>query len=181
MSEITRIIAAHATEGVPLDALWAAAYVELKALAHARLYRDGRSTLLDTTALVNESYLKLAARKILDVGDRRQFMGYASRVMRSIIIDLAREQGSARRGGGVERVALATTIVDQSTIDDPLRVHEALLSLESVDPRLARVVEMRYFGGLDADEIAEALDLNVRTVGRDWDKARLLLRDLLSA
>jgi RNA polymerase sigma factor (TIGR02999 family) len=137
--------------------------------------------LLDTTSLVNESYLKLSSVRTLQVDDRRRFMAYASRVMRSVIIDLAREQAAERRGGGIEHLALTSTLADSNTQDDPLRVHDALLALESLEPRLVRVVEMRYFGGLKDAEIAEVLDLNVRTVGRDWDKARLLLRELLNS
>jgi RNA polymerase sigma factor (TIGR02999 family) len=180
MGEFTRLLADGADSGgVPVDALWTVAYAELKLLAHSRLYRDGQATLLDTTSLVNESYLKLAGIKTLRIEDRKRFFAYASRVMRSVIVDLVRERLSQRRGGGAEHFALTTTIADPVETDEPLRVHEALRELETVDPRLGQVVEMRYFGGLSDAEIADVLDVNVRTVGRDWDKARLLLRDLL--
>jgi RNA polymerase sigma factor (TIGR02999 family) len=182
MGELTRLISENAGDaGVPVDALWTAAYSELKLLAHSRLYRDGQSTLLDTTSLVNESYLRLSAVKTLRVDDRRRFFAYASRVMRSVIVDLVRERMSQRRGGGLEHLALTSTIADSGAGagDEPLRVHEALRELESLEPRLGRVVEMRYFGGLSDAEIAEILDVTVRTVGRDWEKARLLLREML--
>jgi RNA polymerase sigma factor (TIGR02999 family) len=180
MGELTRLISESAGEaGVPVDALWTAAYAELKLLAHSRLYRDGQSTLLDTTSLVNESYVRLSAVKTLRVDDRRRFFAYASRVMRSVIVDLVRARMSQRRGGGVEHLALTSTIAEAGTADEPLRVHEALRELEALEPRLGRVVEMRYFGGLSDAEIAAILDVTVRTVGRDWEKARLLLRELL--
>ena len=180
VGEFTRLLADGADSGgVPVDSLWTVAYAELKLLAHSRLYRDGQATLLDTTSLVNESYLKLAGIKTLRIEDRKRFFAYASRVMRSVIVDLVRERLSQRRGGGAEHFALTATIADPVETDEPLRVHEALRELETVDPRLGQVVEMRYFGGLSDAEIAHVLDVNVRTVGRDWDKARLLLRDLL--
>lgn len=180
MGEFTRLLNdAGQADGVPVDALWSAAYAELKLLAHSRLYHEGQSTLLDTTSLVNESYLKLAAVKVLRIEDRRQFFAYASRVMRSVIIDLVRERISQRRGGDIPHVGLTMTIADPGSGDEPLRIHEALLELEALEPRLGQVVEMRYFGGLSDAEIAEILDVSVRTVGRDWDKARLLLRAML--
>jgi RNA polymerase sigma factor (TIGR02999 family) len=180
LGEFTRLISDGAgSAGVPVDALWSAAYSELKLLAHSRLYRDGQSTLLDTTSLVNESYLKLAAAKTLRVDDRRQFFAYASKVMRSVIVDMVRERMSQRRGGDVPHVGLTMTIGDPVSAHEPLRIHEALLELEHLEPRLGKVVEMRYFGGMSDSEIAQILDVTVRTVGRDWDKARLLLREML--
>jgi RNA polymerase sigma factor (TIGR02999 family) len=180
MGEVTRVIVAGAVNGVAVDALWTAAYHELKALAHSRLYRDGHATLLDTTSLVNESYLKLSGLKTLRIEDRCRFFAYASHVMRSVIVDLVRKRMAERRGGNVDHLALTSPIADPATMDEPLRVHDALLALEAREPRLGRVVEMRYFGGLSDTEIAEILEVNVRTVGRDWDKARLLLREILS-
>ena len=180
MGELTRLIdEGAASDGISVDSLWNAAYAELKMLAHARLYRDGQSTLLDTTSLVAESYLKLSAAKTLRVDERAQFFAYASRVMRSVIIDLVRERRSQRRGGEAPHVGLTITIADPSSVDEPLRVHEALRELEVLEPRLGKVVEMRYFGGLADAEIAEILGVTVRTVGRDWEKARLLLREIL--
>ena len=113
VGEFTRLINEGAdADGVPVDALWSAAYAELKVLAHSRLYRDGQSTLLDTTSLVNESYVKLAGNKTLRIDDRRGFFAYASRVMRSVIVDLVRERMSQRRGGDAEHLGLTMTIAD---------------------------------------------------------------------
>ncbi len=165
-------------DDAPLELAWSAVYDDLKRIAHARLRSDGRLTLIDTTALVNESFLRLLAQKQFKVETRRKFFAYASRVMRSVIVDLVREQLALRRGGDVRHVALTTTLSDQIVEDEPLRVDDALHWLGKVEPRLADVVQMRYFGGLTDAEIAETLDISERTVGRDWEKARLLLRDL---
>ncbi|MBP9143843.1 MAG: sigma-70 family RNA polymerase sigma factor [Thermoanaerobaculia bacterium] len=170
--------------GVPVDALWQAAYAELKKVARARLRGNRRNTVLDTTALVNESYLKLARLGRLRVESRGKFFAYASRVMRSVIVDLVRERQAERRGGGVAAVTLDTAAIDSSRVAlaaEPLRVDAALAELEKVEPRLARVVEMRYFAGLSEIEIATALDVTDRTVRRDWQKAKLLLHSMLQA
>lgn len=182
MAELTALIdGIRSPDGVPVDALWKAAYDELRRLAHARLAPTGHVTLLDTTALVNESYLKLAARGALNVGSRGEFFAYASRVMRSVIVDLVRERLTERRGGGVAAMTLDTGLAEGIPADDEaLHVDEALESLATVEPRLAQVVEMRYFGGLTEAEIGQSLGLTERTVRRDWDKARALLRTMLS-
>jgi RNA polymerase sigma factor (TIGR02999 family) len=163
------------------DALFTAAYGELRKLARARLYDGGRSTCLDTTALVHESYLRLLDSGELRSLDRRAFFAYAAQVMRSVVIDEIRERRAARRGGDQQRVTLDTQVVDglPAGEDEVLRVDEALVSLAAQEPRLAQVVEMRYFGGYTEAEIADALEITERTVRRDWDKARLLLAELL--
>ena len=183
MSDITGVIAAgQGGQGVAVDALWGAAYGELKKLARARLHEGGGPTLLDTTALVNESYLKLAGAGTLKVENRGKFFAYASRVMRSVIVDLIRERLAERRGGGAAHVTLNTAVAESAAAEpEALQVDEALRSLEKLEPRLAQVVELRYFGGLTEVEIGEILGLTERTVRRDWDKARLLLRDMLSS
>lgn len=183
MGKVTAVIeGTSADSGAPLAELWDAAYDDLTQLARSRLRRRGPMTMLDTTALVNESYLRLAARgqSHVHVISRAQFLAYASRIMRSIIVDLARERAAEIRGGGIEKLTLNSRIVaDPSGEVDPLRVHDALLSLESLDPRLAEIVQMRYFGGLTEAEIAEALGLGERTVRRNWEKARAILRTML--
>ena len=138
-------------------------------------------TTTEPTALVHESYLRFVNAGALRSDDRRAFFGYASRVMRSVIIDAVRERQAERRGGDLQRLTLNTQVADSLPAgeDELLQVHEALEVLAQSEPRLAKVVEMRYFGGYNEKEIAEALDVTDRTVRRDWDKARLLLGAML--
>ena len=159
------------------DQLFALAYTELRKLARSRLRDGGRHTFLETTALVHESYLRFMKAGELRLEDRRAFFGYASKVMRSVIVDSVRERQAQRRGGDLNEITLNTEVSAElpSGEAEVLHVHEALLALEQAEPRLAQVVEMRYFGGYSELEIAEVLGVTERTVRRDWDKARLLL------
>ena len=163
------------------EQLFAAAYSELRKLARSRLRDGGRNTFLETTALVHESYLRFIKTGQLRIEDRRAFFAYASKVMRSVIIDSVRERQAERRGGDVVEMTLDTQLAAElpSGEAEIMHVHEALLALEQAEPRLAQVVEMRYFGGYSEAEIAETLGLTERTVRRDWDKARLLLMSAL--
>ena len=167
------------------DDLFHVTYDELRALARQRLRFDQRGSLLDTTALVHESYLRFVAASRVRIEDRGHFMHFAARVMRSIVVDFIRERTAERRGGGVPRIPLTSgdAIVDPTTAggeSEILRVHEALDELGKLDPKLVRLVEMRYFGGMTEAEIAEALEISERTVRRDWEKARLLLAEALA-
>jgi RNA polymerase sigma factor (TIGR02999 family) len=172
----------NAGEAGAQDALFTAAYAELRRLARARLQGGGRNTCLDTTALVHESYLRFIRHGQLRSEDRRAFFGYASRVMRSVIVDSVRERQAQMRGGGMDRLTLNTKLLDglPAGEDELLRMDEALEVLAQSQPRLAKVVEMRYFGGYTDVEVAEALGLNEKTIRRDWDKARLLLTAMLA-
>jgi RNA polymerase sigma factor (TIGR02999 family) len=159
-----------------LNALFARLYPELHALAHARLRRTSPLTLLDTTALLHESYLRLVRLGQLSVENRAHFLAYAARTMRSIIVDFARARLAERRGGGVDEMRIETDGgLPTSGEEEVLRVHEALDELRHADQRLVSIVEMRYFGGLTEDEIGAALGVTDRTVRRMWDKARLML------
>lgn len=163
------------------DRLFAAAYDELRRLARSRLRGGGRNTVLDTTALVHEFYLRLVRSGGLQGEGRRAFFAYASKVMRSVIVDSVRERQAERRGGDVHRVTLSTELQDQlpASEEDVLRIHDALDVLSQAEPRLAKVVEMRYFGGYSELEIAEALEVTDRTVRRDWEKAKQILAAIL--
>jgi RNA polymerase sigma factor (TIGR02999 family) len=159
------------------EALFATAYADLHRLARARLRDGGSNTLLDTAGLVHESYLRFVDAGELRAEDRRAFFAYASQVMRSVIVDSARERVAQRRDGGGRTLTLATQI-DAKLADGEetiLRVHEALADLEQADFRLAQVVQMRYFGGYSEQEIAETLGIGDRSAQRDWEKARLIL------
>ena len=182
MSQLT-VLLGQLRAGAPAarDELFASAYAELHRLARSRLRRDGRNTLLDTTCLVHEAYLRFVSAGELHAGDRRAFFAYASQVMRSVIVNCVREGMAQKRGGDWQPLTLSTQLpcalaTDQDTI---LKVHEALETLEQAEPRLAQVAQMRYFGGYSEAEVAEALEVTERTVRRDWEKARLILAELM--
>ena len=179
MGQITVLLSALG-QGEPDAAgkLYALLYPDLRRLAHSRLRRSGEITVLDTTSLVHEAYLRFENSGAVDILDRGQFLAYAARVMRSVVIDMIRHRQSERRGGGVVHVELDEAHADalaDSSADEVLKVHETLAELAAINERLVRVVEMRYFAGMTEAEIADALGLTVRTVGRDWEKARLFL------
>ena len=138
-------------------------------------------TLIDAPALIREVYLRVGRQSELPGTDRRTFLAYAANVMRSIIVDAARAGLAQRRGGDAEHVTLDTGVADAaaSAEEEIVDVHAALQELAKLDARLVQVVEMRYFGGMKDEEIAQVLGLTDRTVRRDWEKARLLLSKVL--
>jgi RNA polymerase sigma factor (TIGR02999 family) len=178
MTQLTELLERmRAGDSQARDALFAAAYAELHQLARARLRKGGRSRVLDTTSLVHESYLRFMAAGELRAQDRRAFFAYASRVMQSVIVSGVREGLALKRAGDSAPLSLST-LISESVAEDAatvLKVHEALQDLEQADSRLAQVAQMRYFGGYSEQEIAETLDITVRTVRRDWEKARRML------
>ena len=178
MGALTGLFAAvRAGEPGAVDGVVAATYRELHALAHQRLARARTITLLDTTSLVHECYLRLLKIGELQTEDRDHFLGYAGRAMRSIIVDFARQRAAQRRGGAEIQVTLGSELVGDGTVgaDELLAINTALESLGRLDARLVQVVELKYFAGLTNDEVAAALGVDERTVRRDWDKARALL------
>ncbi len=162
-----------------IDAVFAALYPDLKRIARARLRQQGRGDAMHTTTLVHESFVRLVQAHTLHLQDRRHFFAYAAKMMRNIIVDSAREHLAERRGGGAEHVTLggdeAAAVAAAGADPDLVRVHDALHALEQVDPELAELVEMRYFGGYEDLEIAALLGITDRTVRRRWDKARTWL------
>ena len=182
MSHLTKLLVQlQAGDGQARDALFAAAYTELHRLARSRLRDGGRNTLLDTTCLVHEAYLRFVDAGELHAEDRRAFFAYASQVMRSVIINNVRERVAQKRGGDLLQLTLSTQLASSADEDEEtiLKVHEALEVLERADPRLAQVAQMRYFGGYNEQEIAATLNVGERTVRRDWEKARLILAELV--
>lgn len=159
------------------DRVFALLYADLHQLAHRRLRQAGEMTLLDTTALVHESYLRLRAAAPQGFPDQHHFLAYAARAMRSVVVDLVRSRQAQRHGGGLAQVTWRTDLAQgpDRHADEVLRVNDALAGLATLEPRLATVVELRYFGGLTETEIAAMLGLTLRTVQRDWVKARLYL------
>ncbi|HUF51418.1 MAG TPA: sigma-70 family RNA polymerase sigma factor [Longimicrobiales bacterium] len=155
--------------------MYALAYAELRRIAHRQLRRERAGHTLNTTALVHEAYLRLADRTAEWI-DRTHFFALAAQAMRHILIDHARRHRSTRRGGQLVRVPLDEAML---TLEDRaellLAVDEALTRLAAVDERRCRVVECRFFAGLTEEETAAALGVGVRTVKRDWAKARAWL------
>jgi RNA polymerase sigma factor (TIGR02999 family) len=170
----------RSTEQSPLDRVIALTYQELRAIAHRRLAARGPTGTLSTTALVHEVYLKLVDHSRVGWQDLAHFRALASLAMRHILVDRARERSTHKRGGVRRPVTLdegSMAVEDQA--EALLQLNDALERLAMVDPRLAQVVDCRFFGGLTEQETAEALELTTRTVQRDWVKARVLLRRLL--
>ncbi len=177
MQDITQLLqAACQGDRAAADRVVVQLYGDLQRLARRHMRQAGQLTLLDTTALVHEAWLRVAGSPA-GFPDRGHFLAYAAQAMRSVVVDVVRARQAERRGGGQADLTLDTAIADEIPQGDAdiLRVHEALDELAQVEPRLAQVVEMRYFGGLREQEIAEALNVTERTVQRDWQKARLFL------
>jgi RNA polymerase sigma factor (TIGR02999 family) len=158
------------------DRLFSLLYQELRTLARRQLRRGRGDATLGTTALVHEAYLKLVDGARARLRDRNHFFALASRVMRQIVVDGARRKNAIKRGGSESRVPLDENAgATPSTVDELVAVDEALRKLEALDPRLGKLVELRFFGGLSVEECAGILATSPRTVKRDWQKARAFL------
>jgi RNA polymerase sigma factor (TIGR02999 family) len=178
--EVTQLLqVAAGGDRAAIGRIYAILYTELKALAHRRVRHEAAGAVLDTTALVHESYLRLVNADNLSLENRRHFMAYAAHVMRSVVVDLVRQARAQRRGGDQLRVTLNTNLADslESSVSEIELLDEMLGELAEIDPRLVAVVEMRYFAALEVAQIAENLDISARTVQRDLEKVRLLLMD----
>ena len=163
-----------------LSEAFAASYGELRRLARRQLRRLRPGQTLTTTALVHEAFVKLVKGPVPSE-DRAHFFALAARAMRQILVDHARRRASGKRGGGLRPTTLeGDSIPVEAIADEMLGIDRALTRLESLDERLARVVEWRFFGGMTDDEVAEALGVTARTVRRDWHKARAFLYRELS-
>ena len=184
-----------ASEGVPadfvealqsgsreaVDAIVPLVYSELRQIAHRHLAGARNGATLNTTALVNEAYLKLVDQSRAEWTDRVHFLALAAIAMRHILIDRAKAMRAVKRGGEIHRVTLdEENIAAADAPDALLEISDAIDRLSAIDSRLAKLVEYRFFGGLSSTEIAAALDITERTVERDWIKARMLLREMLS-
>lgn len=177
MGEITQLLdQARHGDKASRERFFSRVYAELDALARRHIGRRERFTVLDAPGLVHEVYLRLAQHAELPGQDRRTFLAYASRVMRSVVIDYVRSRQAERHGGGSDHVTLNTGI-QGLPLQEPelLSLGDALESLQRIDERAHWVVEMRYFGGLEIDEIADFLKISPATVKRDWQKARAFL------
>ena len=158
-----------------LDRLVPLVYDELRRVARARLRKEAPGHVLQTTALVNEAYLRLVDQQQVRWQNRAHFFAIASRMMRRILIDHARRKAAAKRGAAAEPVTLSDVPGQPEKGIDVLALDEALGRLAQLDERQSRVVELRYFGGLTEEETAEVLDVSVRTVRREWTIAKAWL------
>ncbi len=174
---VAALLSEEQSEDPELDDLLPLVYDELRRLARAQRRRLRPYETLNTTALVHEAYLKLAGREEEPSWeDRLHFFRIAARAMRDVVVDYARRQQAAKRGGDAPHVSMEDAPpLPQVEAEEVLTLHEALGRLEAIDARQARVVELRYFVGLTIDEAAEVLDLSPATVKRDWTSARAWL------
>jgi len=159
-----------------LDEMLPLVYDELRRLASHYLSRENPGHTLQTTALVHEAYVRLIDQRRVDWKNRAQFLGVAARVMRHILLNHARDRSAAKRGGNAQRVSLSMAVDFFNEPDVSLiALDEALSKLSELDPRKSRVVELKFFGGMTMDEIAEVLQISTATVERDWSLARAWL------
>jgi RNA polymerase sigma factor (TIGR02999 family) len=181
-ASVTRLLRAwQAGDDQALDQLVPVVYGELKRLARLRMRGERPGLTLQPSALVNEAYLRLAGLEAMQWASRNHFFSMASRVMRRVLVEAARARQADKRGDGAIRVTLDPARIDvPAQSPDVVALDEALTALGEMDPRKARVVELRFFGGLTVDEVAALLDLSPETVARDWRTAKLWLRRELS-
>jgi RNA polymerase sigma-70 factor, ECF subfamily len=175
--EITQLLAEW-REGnqAALDELYPLVYHELHRLARRYMSRERKGHTLQTTALINEAYVRLVDQRNVQWANRSHFFAISAQIMRRILIDHARRYAYAKRGGGARQVSLEeTATVVSGDLSEFLRLDEALKSLAELDPRRSQVVELKYFGGLNNDEIAGVLKISKNTVIRDWNMARAWL------
>ena len=175
--EITQLLAEW-REGnqAALDELYPLVYDELHRLARRYMSRERKGHTLQTTALINEAYVRLVDQRNVHWANRSHFFAISAQIMRRILIDHARRHAYAKRGGGAQQVSLdETATVALGDLSEFLRLDEALKSLAELDPRRSQVVELKYFGGLNNDEIAGVLKISKNTVIRDWNMARAWL------
>jgi RNA polymerase sigma factor (TIGR02999 family) len=165
--------------------LLSAVYAELHRQAARAMRRESADHTLQATALVHEAYLRLIDQRRVEWRNRAQFFGIAAQMMRRVLVDHARGRDAAKRGGGVASVTLSDAVAASSgDADDAVEVlalHDALERLAALDPNQAKVVELRYFGGMSIEETAEVMDISPATVKREWAVARAWLKRELSA
>ena len=176
--EVTQLLVAWGNgDQAARDELMPLVYEELRRLAHRYMIRERPSHTLQTSALVNEAYLRLIDQKDVHWKNRAHFFGMAAQMMRRILVDYARKRGFAKRGGDARPVPLdEAMIVSEERAANVVALDDALTSLAELDPRKSQIVELRFFGGLSIDETAEILAVSPGTVMRDWTLAKAWLR-----
>jgi len=178
--DLSRATGDGESERHELDAMLPEVYAELRELASLYLNRERPDHTLQPTALVHEAFLRLADQRKVHWRNRAQLLGLAAEMMRRILVNYARDRAAAKRGGNARRVSLslAEDALQQADVDT-IVLHEALERLEQLDRRKGRVVELKYFGGLTNDEIADVLGISGATVEREWKFARAWLYDAI--
>lgn len=180
-ADITTLLAsAEGGDRAAADAVFTALYEELHRMARRELARRGSGVTLGATTLLHDAYLNISGREGTAFPDRNRFMGYASRVMRGIIIDYARSRQAQKRGGQFEITALRTDVAEVlADAAELTRISDALDELATIDGRLSRIVDLKFFCGFSFLEIAGMMGVSERTVQRDWEKARIYLHQRL--
>jgi RNA polymerase sigma-70 factor (ECF subfamily) len=180
--EITQLLAEWSDGNQSaLDELYPLVYDELHRLARRYMSRERQGHTLQTTALINEAYVRLVDQRNVHWANRSHFFAISAQIMRRILIDHARRHSYAKRGGGAQQVSLdEAATVTRLAGAEMIRLDEALKSLAEMDPRRSQVVELRYFGGLNNEEIAGVLNISENTVTRDWNMARAWLHHQLT-
>lgn len=179
-TDITSLLAsAERGDRAAADAAFAALYEQLHRMARRELARGGSGVTLGATTLLHDAYLDMSGRDGKAFPDRNRFMGYAARVMRSIIIDYARRRQAQKRGGQFEITSLRTGVDVAADVAELTSISEALDELAAMDDRLARIVDLKFFCGFSFADIGSMLQLSERTVQRDWEKARIYLHQRL--
>jgi RNA polymerase sigma factor (TIGR02999 family) len=175
--EVTQLLVAWGNGNkAALEKLMPLVYEELRRLAHHYMRREHPGHTLQTTALVNEAYFRLIDQKHVHWQNRAHFFAISAQLMRRILIDHARSHQYAKRGGGAHKVLLdEVAVLAQEQAEDLVALDEALRSLAAIDERKGKIVELRFFGGLSAEETAEALKISPRTVMREWSMAKAWL------
>ncbi len=182
-ADVTRLLLAwRGGEADALDRLAPLVYAELHRIAHRYMRDERKHQSLQTTALVHEAYLRLVDVTRVDWQSRNHFFAVSANMMRRILVEAARRRRASKRGGDASHVALDERVVAAAGPDaDVVALDEALDRLQALDPRKARAVELRYFGGLSVEETASVLRVSVDTVMRDWRMAKLWLQRELTA
>jgi RNA polymerase sigma factor (TIGR02999 family) len=187
--EVTRLLQAWAA-GDPsaIDALWPLVYEDLRQLARRQLARERHDHTLQRTALVNEVFIRLSGQNSAQWLNREQFLSLASKIMRRVLVDYARQRNAQRRGDGAQKVSLQDTLasleVEQAQANaafadeeiDVIAIDGALQKLERIDAPQSQIVELRYFGGLTLEETASVVGISLASVKREWTMARAWLR-----
>ena len=181
--QVTQLLVAWSSgDEAALQELMPLVYDELRKLAHHYIRRERPGHTLQTSGLVNEAYLRLVDQTKIQWQSRKHFYGIAARLMRQILVDYARKQSYAKRGGDAQRVELdEKLIISKDRAADIVDLDDALKKLAEIDPRQSQIVELRFFGGLSVEETAEVLSISVSTLMRDWVVAKSWLKRAISS